>query len=100
MQGSQWDGDILPDAETALAVGRVILQRYYGPEVMDRFGPLEAMPGKGEWSVFASLRDTPEIAAERLAAEAQGNFLIVRSICVQMTMSARDGRVTMIGFGR
>jgi hypothetical protein len=52
--------DLIPDAETALKVGRVILERYYGDDLVRRYEPYRAVlnPHHGEeWWVLGSRED-------------------------------------------
>ena len=49
--------DMIPDAETALKIGRVILERYYGDSLVRRYEPYRATldPINGEnWVVSES----------------------------------------------
>jgi hypothetical protein len=52
--------DLIPDAETAVNVGRVILERYYGEGLVRRYEPYRAIldPQHGEeWWVLGSRED-------------------------------------------
>src|SRR5262245_2459946 len=52
--------DLIPDAETALKVGRVILERYYGDSFVCRYEPYRAIPAiphGEEWWVLGSRED-------------------------------------------
>jgi len=52
--------DLIPDAETALKVGRVILDKYYGEDFVRKYEPYRAMPnlhGEEEWWVLGSRED-------------------------------------------
>jgi len=50
--------DLIPDAETALKIGRVILDRYYGEDFVRRFEPYRAtLDSQEEWSILGSHED-------------------------------------------
>lgn len=52
--------DLIPDAETALKVGKFILERYYGDSLLRRYEPYRAMPNPhddGKWLVSGSHPD-------------------------------------------
>jgi len=52
--------DLIPDAETALKVGRAILDKYYGESFVRKYEPYRAMPfgpEEAEWSVPGSHQD-------------------------------------------
>jgi hypothetical protein len=47
--------DLIPDAETALKVGRIILAKYYGDSTLRRYEPYSATPQGEEWWVLGSV---------------------------------------------
>jgi hypothetical protein len=52
--------DLIPDAETALRIGRVILERYYGDSLVRRYEPYRATPhpiNAEQWVVAESRED-------------------------------------------
>jgi hypothetical protein len=52
--------DLVPDAETALKVGKVILDKYYGESFVRKYEPYRAIPsgpGGHEWAVIGSPED-------------------------------------------
>jgi hypothetical protein len=52
--------DLIPDAETALTIGRAILERYYGHNLVRRYEPYRASPhpiNAEEWVVLGSPED-------------------------------------------
>jgi len=52
--------DLIPDAETALKIGRVLLERYYGDSLVRRYEPYRASHNAinvEEWVVFGSRED-------------------------------------------
>jgi hypothetical protein len=75
--------DLIPDAETALKIGRVILEKYYGDGLACRYEPYRASPDPidaEEWVVYGSRDDTsvtrlgggfPELSIARRDAGSQ-----------------------------
>jgi hypothetical protein len=56
--------DLIPDAETALKIGRVILERYYGDSLVSRYQPYRASPIpsllRNGWSQEVSRTNLPQ----------------------------------------
>jgi hypothetical protein len=50
--------DLIPDAETALKIGRVILERYYGDNLVRRYEPYRVYTiNAEEWVISGSRED-------------------------------------------
>jgi NTF2 fold immunity protein of polymorphic toxin system component len=81
--------DLIPDAETALTIGRVILERYYGGDLFRRCEPYRASAhaiNAEEWVVSGSREDKSN--------EGFGGGFPVLSI------SRRDARVMQIALAK
>jgi hypothetical protein len=81
--------DLIPDAETALKVGRVILERYYGDSLVRRYEPYRAGPNPinaEEWVVFGSRED-------KSVTGFGGGF-------PELSIARRDARVTRIALSK
>ena len=81
--------DLIPDDETALKIGRVILERYYGENLVHRYEPYRASPDPSnaeEWVVFGSRED-------KSATGFGGGF-------PELSIARRDGRVTRIALSK
>ena len=81
--------DLIPDAETAIEIGRVILERYYGDSLVRRYEPYRASPNPinaEEWVVLGSRED-------KSVTERGGGF-------PELSISRRDARVTGITLSR
>jgi len=81
--------DLIPDAETALKIGRVILERYYGDSLVRRYEPYQASPNAinaEEWVVFGSRED-------KSVTGRGGGF-------PELSIARRDARVTRIALTR
>jgi hypothetical protein len=81
--------DLIPDAETALKIGRLILERYYGDSLVRRFEPYRVSPDPSnaeEWLVSGSRED-------KSAAGFGGGF-------PELSIARRDARVTRIALSK
>jgi hypothetical protein len=79
--------DLIPDAETALKIGRVILERYYGDSLVRRFEPYRVSTiNAEEWVVSGSRED-------KSSAGFGGGF-------PELSIARRDARVTRIALSR
>ena len=81
--------DLIPDAETALKIGRVILERYYGDGLVRRYGPYRFSPdpiNAEEWVVSGSRED-------KSSAGRGGGF-------PELSIARRDARVTRIALSK
>ena len=68
--------DLIPDAETALKIGRVILERYYGDSLVRRYEPYHASPNasmlKSGWSSeVARTNLSQDVAVDYVAVDSQ-----------------------------
>jgi len=81
--------DLIPDAETALKIGRVILERYYGDSLVRKYEPYQASPK--EWVVFGSPED--KSVTGRGGGLRGGGF-------PELSIARRDARVTRIALTR
>ena len=80
---------MIPDAETALAIGRVILERYYGDGLVRRYEPYRATPhpiNAKEWVVAGSRED-------KSTAGFGGGF-------PELSIDKKDARVTRIALSK
>jgi hypothetical protein len=83
------DLDLIPDADTALKIGRVILERYYGDSLVRRYEPYRVSPhpiNAEEWVISGSRED-------KSAAGLGGGF-------PELSISRRDARVTRIALSK
>ena len=81
--------DLIPGAETALEIGRVILERYYGDGLVRRYEPYRVSPdpiNAEEWVVSGSRED-------KSSARPGGGF-------PELSIARRDARVTRIALSR
>jgi hypothetical protein len=81
--------DLIPDAETALKIGRVILERYYGDNLVRRYEPyrVSAHPiNAEEWVVLGSPED-------KSFTGFGGGF-------PELSIARKDARVTRIALSR
>jgi hypothetical protein len=81
--------DLIPDAETALKIGRVILERYYGGDLVRRYEPYRASCdpiSAEEWVVSGSRED-------KSTAGFGGGF-------PELSIVRKDGRVTRIALSK
>jgi hypothetical protein len=81
--------DLIPDAETALKIGRVILEKYYGDSLVRRYEPYRVRPdpiNAAEWVVSGSRED-------KSAAGFGGSL-------PELSIARRDARVTRIALSR
>jgi NTF2 fold immunity protein len=81
--------DLIPDAETALKIGRVILERYYGDSLVRRYEPYLVSPdpiNAENWVVSGSRED-------KSAAGFGGGF-------PELSIARRDARVTRIALSK
>src|SRR5215470_11303619 len=86
--------DLIPDAETALKIGRVILERYYGDSLVRRYEPYHASLSAinaEEWVVFGSRED--KSVTGRGGGLRGGGF-------PELSIARRDARVTRIALTR
>jgi NTF2 fold immunity protein len=81
--------DLVPDAETALKVGRAILDRYYGEEMVRRYEPFRAMLQGEEWWILGS----PAVSREHDQSAARvtmgGGF-------PELSLHKKDARVASV----
>jgi len=103
--------DLIPDAETALKIGRVILERYYGDSLVRRYEPYRASPNPNnadEWVVSGSRQvenPTDDEEAYMPANRAQLRESNARVIWrgggfPALSLARRDARVTRIALTR
>ncbi len=81
--------DLIPDAETALKIGRVILEKYYGDSLVRRYEPYCARPhpiNAEEWVVTGSREDNS-------TAGFGGGF-------PELSIARKDARVTQIALSK
>ncbi len=81
--------DLIPDAETALKIGRAILERYYGDNLVRGYEPYRAIQhpvNAEEWVVMGSPED-------KSFTGFGGGF-------PELSISRRDARVTRIALSR
>jgi hypothetical protein len=81
--------DLIPDAETALKIGRVILERYYGDNLVRSYEPYRASAhpiNTEEWVVLGSPGD-------KSIGGRGGGF-------PELSIARRDARVTRIALSR
>jgi hypothetical protein len=78
--------EVIPDAETALKVGTAILEKYYGDDLVHRYGPYRAIPREDQWWVMGSREDG---STEGLG----GGF-------PEISIAKKDGRVLRIALSR
>jgi NTF2 fold immunity protein len=81
--------DLIPDAETALKIGRVILERYYGDSLVRRYEPYHATRdpiNAEEWVVAGSRED-------KSTAGFGGGF-------PGLSIDRKDARVTRIALSK
>ncbi len=100
-EGDHWNSrDLVPDEQTAVLVGRTILDRYFGKDVTSRFEPYRASLHFGEWYV---LGETEAVREMRREQERLGDKVLLAMRGGGMPglpTSARDGRVRGIAFQR
>jgi hypothetical protein len=46
--------DLVPDAETALKLGKVLAESYYGRELVSKYEPYHARPYDGDWLIHGT----------------------------------------------
>jgi NTF2 fold immunity protein len=80
--------DLVSDAETALKIGRIILEKYYGDEFVNAYEPYNAVLHGEEWWVLGS---SPDPAAKKSALG--GGF-------PELSMSKKDARVLSIALSK
>jgi hypothetical protein len=79
--------DLIPDAETALKIGRVILEKYYGDSLVRRYEPYRVITiNSEEWVVSGSRED-------KSAKGFGGGF-------PELSIARRDARVTRIALSK
>ena len=83
--------DLIPDAETALKIGRVILERYYGDSTVRKYEPYRATAQGEEWWVLGSPPGAG--GAEKSAVRFGGGF-------PELSMAKKDARVLSIALSR
>jgi hypothetical protein len=83
--------DLIPDAETALQIGKIILNRYYGESIVADYEPYSAVLRGDEWGIGGTppgLDDYPP--GTRLFGGGQP----------ALSISKKDARVTHIALTR
>ncbi len=80
--------DLVPDAETALKIGKIILENYYGNEFMSVYEPYKAMLHGEEWWVLGSSPD-PSRGKHAMG----GGF-------PELSISKKDARVLSIALAK
>ena len=86
--------DLVPDGKTALKIGGVILERYYGDSLVRRYEPYHASPNAinaEEWVVFGSRED--KSVTGRGGGLRGGGF-------PELSIARRDARVTRVALTR
>jgi hypothetical protein len=81
--------DLIPDAETALKIGRVILEKYYGGDLLRRYEPYRASANPinaEEWVVSGTRED-------KSTSGFGGGFPV-------LSISRKDARVTEIALAK
>ncbi len=80
--------DLIPDAETALKVGRAILDKYYGEGLVRKYEPYRAIsdPQGENWWVSGSREDGP-------IQGVGGGF-------PELSIAKKDARVTRIALSK
>jgi hypothetical protein len=82
--------DLIPDEETALKIGRIILERYYGESTFARFEPYRASLRGEEWGVAGTPSFPPGVEPAHVRG---GGHPALR-------ISKKDGRVIHIALTR
>jgi hypothetical protein len=87
---------LIPDADTALKIGRAILERYYGVDFMRAFEPYKVMSQEETWLVVGT---DPQVGT---VAETRPNTIQVRfgGGFPQIAIAKKDARVAQIALAR
>jgi NTF2 fold immunity protein len=80
--------DIVPDGETALQIGKIILKGYYGEKLVNAYEPYEAVLHGEEWWVSGSSPDP-----------CRGKYALGGGM-PQLSMSKKDARVLLIALSK
>lgn len=83
--------DLVPDAETALKLGKIILERYYGDNLVRSYEPYRAIPDpsdEGEWLILGSHPDE------------SGGGLVLGGGFPELSIARKDARVMRIALSR
>jgi hypothetical protein len=83
--------DLLPDAETALKLGKLLLESYYGRELVCRYEPYHAVPHDGEWLIHGTAPGATR--ADKTIARFGGGF-------PELSIARKDARVLRIALCR
>jgi hypothetical protein len=83
--------DLIPDAETALKVGRVILERYYGDSAVQRYEPYRAILKGEEWWILGSQPNAS--SSNKSSIRFGGGF-------PELSIAKKDARVIRIALSR
>jgi NTF2 fold immunity protein len=77
--------DLIPEAETALRIGKTILEKYYGEELIRRYEPYTATLHDSEWWLSGGGDRTP---GQRGGGQPE------------LSIARHDGRVIRIALSR
>ena len=81
--------DLITDAETALKIGKIFLNRYYGEDLVARYEPYRAILQGDEWEIGGT---PPGFPAENTMRFGGGQ--------PELSITKKDARVTRIALAK
>jgi hypothetical protein len=94
------DRDVVPDQETALAIGLAILNAYYGRDFIARYEPYRAVLTRENWAVLGT--SAADIERQELQRKLQPGYVIIasRGGAPEIEIRKKDSKVLSLALSR
>lgn len=94
------DRDVIPDQETALAVGLAILNAYYGRDLVARYEPYRAVLTRENWAILGT--SAADIERQELQRKLQPGYVIIASGggTPEIEIRKKDSKVLSLALSR